>query len=415
MSRNYKNFIDSYLAYKKDEFVPDKFHLWTAISMVAGALERKCCLQWGDSADSPMFYPNLYILLVAKPGIGKSSAINPGVAMLKEVNKYTGSSHIKFLPSQVTEARLIELMRHPTTFQRGTEVVKQCAGYYYASEASACLKNIYGDFTGLITSFYDCDKEWEKATMGMENDTYKLVNVCFNLIAGSTFDYLGKLITDDNIMGGFASRLIYVIQNEVMVRKSPFQNRGIKQQTPIDRKLLLHDLVRINKLVGNFHAEESVKLKWEAWYSEYDAARQQLPSESMQALLARKSTNLLKLCMILSASEDDDLIIKEHHWDRAMDLINGVEADLPSMLREGKAKDTRSQSGLNQAIFRKLITGGGRVKLKTLEQVLQLEGFQTPEIRRTLETYKTENNVIKIHDSIDGIEVELIGNADDYL
>lgn len=413
MSRNYPNFLDAYMEYHRDQFVPDKFHYWTGISVIGGAIERKAYLPWSKHLN---FYPNLYILLVAKPAIGKSSVINPGVGMLKEVSNRMDSSGVKFIPSQVTEAKLIELMRHATTYNDGSNIVKQCAGYYFASEASACLKDLYGGFIATITSFYDCDAHWEKATVGMGDETYNLVNICFNLIAGCTFDYLGKLITDDNIMGGFASRLTYVIQNEVVKRDSPFQNRGISSGNKIEREKLVQDLVAINSLTGQFTANEEFKARWEAWFPRFDAERQALPSEKLQALMARKSTTALKLCMILSASESNDLVLKAHHWDRAMELTNEVEKDLPGMLREGKSKDVHTQDGLNQAIFKLLLQFGGAMPVTQLEQALQLTGFQQHEVRKTIETYKSENSVFAVAASHNGgVAIRLIGNPDHYL
>lgn len=405
--RKVENFLDSYVAYNSDGFVPDKFHLWTAVSIVAGALERKVWLPWSKVFS---WYPNLYILLVSKPGIGKSSAINPGVGMLRQLSSEFGN--LNLLPSQVTEARLIEMMRHHTTFEYDNNIYKHCSGYFYASEASSGLRDVYGSFIDTITSFYDCDALWEKATIGMGKDIYSLVNVCFNLLAGSTFDYLSKLITDQNIMGGFASRCTYVIQKDAVIRTSPWQNRGLKAKSAERYQELLADLFDIHNMNGPFKADEEFAVAWEKWFPEFDKQRQEMKSEKMQSLMVRKSTLVIKLSMILSACESSDRILRKSHWERAMQMSDDVEKDLPDMLREGKSRQFNDQGGANAAIT-KLLMGmpDNCMEIEAIVGALMLRGFGPDIIKKTLGTLQGKNDIFKMM----GTKLCLFGNPDDYL
>ena len=119
--RHYDNFLDAYLRYAKDNFVPEKFHFWTGISIVAAAMERKVSLPWSNKFS---FYPNMYVLLVSRPGIGKSSAIVPGRELLRSIE----GNQINFVPDQVTEAKLIEVMQNSTMFDTPEGIVNQPAG-----------------------------------------------------------------------------------------------------------------------------------------------------------------------------------------------------------------------------------------------------------------------------------------------
>ena len=81
--RNFDNFLSSYMDYAVDGFCPDEFHFWTGVSVIAGALERKV---WTNVTAQWTLYPNLYVLLISNPAIGKSSAGNKGVIeLLREV------------------------------------------------------------------------------------------------------------------------------------------------------------------------------------------------------------------------------------------------------------------------------------------------------------------------------------------
>jgi len=328
--RKFPDFLDAYFEFSQDGFCPDPFHFWMGVSVIAGTLERKVWIPWSNTLN---FYPNLYILLVSNPGMGKSSAGNIGVNGLMRHIK-----GLKFIPAQVTEAKLIDLMTEQTSFNMGTKQFFQSAGYFYASEASNSLKNIYGDFIACITDFYDCPAIWEKATK--KDDRTTITNICFNMLAGCTFDYLGKLITDDNIMGGFASRLLYIIYDEKKVRPAAWGS--LNKKTEEVRMNLLHDLNMIHRMTGPFHADDEFRARWLTWFPLHDKARQEIKSEKLQSIMVRESTNIMKLCMICAASESNEMILRARHWDRALKLVEGTKDQLPKMLRMSQA-----QSGVN--------------------------------------------------------------------
>lgn len=406
--RNYPNFIEAYKGLFDDGFVPPQFTEWAAISVVAAALERKVWLPWGNFK----FFPNMYILFVAKPGIGKSSAINPAVGMLRDLKQHGEALNI--LPSQITEAKLIDLMaKNHRKFTHGTTVKEQCAGYFYASEASACLKDLYGGFINTITSFYDCDDNFQKATMGGGERPTNLRNICFNLLAGSTFDYLGKLITDDNIMGGFASRLTYIIQEEYFARDMSWESRGAKNSKKIDRYKLMQDLAKIQSIVGPYSADKEFAGKWNKWAPEFDKFHQSQKNEKLQSLLARKPTIIRKLPMIISAAESGDRVLRGHHWDRAMELMNEAEKQLPIMLREGRARDTKSQTGLNNALIRFFERNEGDHHLHSVMHQLTLDGYDRDAVYKTVISL-SQNKVLFDYNE-QTLMLKLIGDSQAYL
>jgi len=403
--RNFPNFLDAYYEYAKDAFCPDIFHLWTGISIVAGALERKVWLPWTASLN---FYPNLYILLVSHPGMGKSSAGNTGVnGLLRHIKD------VKFIPAQVTEAKFIDIMSAQQGMAVGTKQLMHSSGYFYASEASNSLKNIYGDFIACLTDFYDCPSLWEKATQ--KDDVITLSNVCFNMLAGCTFDYLNKLITDDNIMGGFASRVMYVIHDEKMVRKPSWGS--VDSQAETSRKLLMEDLQAIHKMSGPFTATPEFKAKWLEWFPKHDAKRQELASEKLQALLVRKGTNLMKLCMVCAAAEASDRVLRIQHWERAMALVESLEGGIPKML-----KMTQSQNGgddgqraLNMTIMELLDSNGKEMGLKKLALTCVNKGYQIQRVKDTINAMVEGEQLKKLNISNQGLSLRLLVDSNDYL
>lgn len=385
MSRHFPNWLKAFEEYSNDTFTPPQFNTWIGLSCIAGAMERKCWLPWSDTFS---FFPNIFVMLVSLPGGGKSTSLTRGVGLLQDVVQK--GNKINILPSQVTESKFFSLMAEQSIFRymrEGKEImVSQSAGYYYASEASNELKNVYGDFTAALTAFYDCPNTWERATQ-IRGET-KLSNICLNLLAASTFDYLGKLVTDDNIMGGFASRLIYVVQRNSEVKEQRFQS-GLSNTATITkarlefRQKLVEDLIEIHKLVGAFSATPEFAAAWEKWYPVYEKKRRSMESEKLQSLLVRTNTNILKVSMLLSAAESDDKLLKIHHWEQALALAATNEKELPSIFRQAKSQDTNSQSGLNQAIYR-LFEMRPVMTIPDLKARLVNMGFDTRKVDHTV-------------------------------
>ena len=408
--RNFENFLDAYLQYADDGFVPPQFNLWSGLSLIAGALERKVWLPWNSTF---AYYPNIYVLLVSLPGVGKSTALNKAVDLMTELHQREGTLNI--IPSQVTEAKFIELLGEARTFDFGGKLIYQSSGFYWASEASNSLKNVYGDFLACLTDFYDCPRFWEKATK--KDDKITLRNVSLNLLAGSTFDYLGKLVTDENIMGGFASRLIYVVHREKLVRKQKFQLGDLEAVNPARedfKRKLLEDLTQIHTMVGPFRADHEFGAAWEKWYPEFEDRRQSHPSEKMQSLLVRTNTNLLKTAMLFSAARSNDRILTLDDWDCARTVLEPIEQELPSIFRDTKALDTNSQEGLRNAIDKEF-EGGAALTEEELRGKLLLRGFNPIMIERTVAMYSKSKLFRTVSAGSDGLRVKPAYNPNDNL
>lgn len=336
MARNFPCFFKAYNDYFNDTFVPQQFQQWSCLSIVGAALERKVWLPWSDSWSC---YPNNYVLLIAGPGEGKTQALSNAADLLDEANRKLGGT-INMLPNQATEAAFIKLLGNGRTFTIGTRIVLQNAAFYRAAEASASLRNIYGEFLACLTDLYDCPNKWARATVKDGPNPVELKNVCVNLLAASTFDYLGELVNDKNIQGGFASRLIYVLSRKTEVTAQRFQNGGtndsMKQERADYRRALVEDLCKIHQMLGSMTADEEFKGAWETWWVESETKRKAYP-EKLQSLMVRQNLHMLKTSMLFSACESDDRILRKQHWDQALALVEPAMQNIPSIFRESRA------------------------------------------------------------------------------
>ncbi len=408
MARNFPNWLTAYCAYADDGFTPEQFNKWVGLSTIAGALERKCWLPWSIDYE---YYPNIYVILISKPGVGKSTSLNKASELLREVA--AAKQSINFIPAKITEAAFINRMSKDSTFFVGNAIHKQCAGYYQASEASSSLKDIFGGFIDCLTEFYDCGKEVKKQTQ--KDGEVSLTNVCVNLIACSTFAYLAELVDDTNIMGGFASRLIYVVQKEQKLRTQRFQAGLGKDKQELAqrnhyRQALISDLAEIHKLSGAFHADASFAAAWEKWSPEEQIRRFRIKSEKLQSLLARTNTNVFKVAMLLSAAESSDMIIHDRHFLEAVELVEACNETIPEIFRSSKALNTKTQSGLNSAMAG-LFAETKAMPMKDLRMQLVKAGFSPQMTENALKVYLSSELLRECGDG----KFEFLGNANDYL
>ena len=80
--RQCKDWIETFCSYTKETESPRIFSKWTAISVIASALRKKCHFQLGRLKT----YPNLYIVLVAPPGrCKKGVSMSYGKVLLQSV------------------------------------------------------------------------------------------------------------------------------------------------------------------------------------------------------------------------------------------------------------------------------------------------------------------------------------------
>lgn len=355
MARHFPSFLDAYFSYAVDGFAPDRFHKWVGLSILAAAVERKVSLKQGRIHH----IPNIYTMLVSHPAVGKTTAMDAGVDLLEKV-KADHNYNFRIIPNQTNEPAFIDMMKIVDRIPLPNNpniMLPQSAGFFYASEASAsALQNTCGDFVATLTAFYDCPR-WFRKKLKSEQNQVEIENGCMNLLAGSTFNYLKTLVNEQSVLGGFASRLIYIVHEERSVREAKW---GSSQDLDSDMaRRLVEDLAHINKLIGPMKPTPEFIAKWEKWQPEFDQYLIDLNSERLEAIMSRKGTNLIKVAMLVSISEGDSLVVTGEHFDRALEMIEDVYKDNPKIIAFAAMADLESQKGVSQLIMRFLEKNGG--------------------------------------------------------
>jgi hypothetical protein len=387
-SRNFPDFLAAYLGYAKDKWCPEKFHYWSGISIIAAALERKV---WMLQSVEPrvIHYPNLYVMLVAAPGDGKSVSATRAIKILKEVTSPEGA--INFVPTQITHAALMLALGTTKGFDVGPQRYMQSAAYFFAEEASNALGEIKGggDIFPLFTQAYDCGDSMTKKTVGRGNETVEFP--CMNVLACSTFDHLTGMLTNGGILGGFISRFTFVVSKEKIIRNPRIMDDE-EAERPEDPRvaLLIQDLQEIFQLTGRFVPDKGYREVFAKFFPENDRRRHAKETEKEQAIVARRGNLVIKLSMILAASESSDMILKQAHWEKAIELANSLEEGYEKIVEISHQSNT--QDGLDAAILNHVKQSKNGVLQADLIGAVAKSGKNRGEILKTVQSMIVESD-----------------------
>lgn len=338
MARLLTDWLTSYLEYTSPQEAPTAFHFWTGVATIAAALRRKVHF-------NQLYYdwsPNFYIILVAPPGVSKSSALSMGMGMLDDIQG------IKKGADSLTWQALVQSM------EAATEMVQTPDGFlaiscltFSASELGSLLDPDDRKMLDVLTDLWDgkCGL-WERATKTMGGN--KVPNPWINMIAGTTPTWIASNFPRQAVGAGFASRCVFVYsehKHHLMAypRYTLAKSQNLEHMKELKHKLL-RDLEHIAMMQGEFDLTPDA-IEWgEGWYAEHHKSppASLAGDEQFSGYINRKQGHVHKLAMVLSASRNDNLIIDRGTLEAAMRLISELEAAMPEVFRNMNTTDQQS-------------------------------------------------------------------------
>jgi hypothetical protein len=322
MSRHFPNWLAAYLEYSSHNEAPEKFHFWTGVSCLAGAVRRQV---WIDQAYF-QWTPNFYIVFVGPPGIiTKSTTISIGGALLRRVPSVT------FGPQSITWQALLTALVESETYIEGEPgtYTPMSAVTFSVSELGTFLDPANRDQLDLLTGLWDGQKGvFDKVTKTQGGDVVE--NPWVNIIACTTPSWLRDNVTESIMGGGLSSRIIW-IWGDKKRRLVAYPADHVPPGFSKTGDWLVEDLMHIAGLCGPIRLSNAAKSWGKAWYkTHYERAvmGSYTADESMSGYISRKQTHLHKIAMILSLSEGDSLLIEESHLTYADKVLAAVETEM---------------------------------------------------------------------------------------
>lgn len=362
------NWLNHYGDYTRESESPDSFHLWAGLSVIASAVRRNVWLNQGTY----ILYPNLYVILVGPPGkVRKSTTIRLGRRILFDVE------NIHFGPDSVTREELIR------SLARISLTAKQAALTIHSTELSSLIEPSGIKMIQFLTDIFDGDVKWRYSTKGQGKDT--IHNPVLNILAGTTPTWIADGLPPTVVGHGFTSRVVFVYESDRRYLR-PFP----KEPSAELIKDLGLDLDHISRIEGGFTWGPGAKDRYEIIYKEIDKAN---PKDyRVEGFHNRKDIYVLKVGMLLSIAEGDDLILRDRDLDAAYEALNSVEE---SMHKTFSAVGKYEHAADYERILAMLATEGD-MDSEQLYSMLYAVG-DVQEIGRLLEMTISTGMVERIH------------------
>lgn len=312
------SWLRHYLNFTKGMESPEIFHFWVGVSLIATSLGRNAYLDRGYFK----LYPNMFIVLLAESEeCAKSTAIKIGVNMVLRADDMEGCPMI--FAQKATPQALVETLVDETGVPDANMVIEKNAEVYIAASELAVFlgrKEKNSELLTMLTDLYDCPDKWAYKTRfkGWE----QVVNVCLNLIAGTTPKWLRDTIPRDAIAGGFVSRLVFIYVNHTDREFAHPEYTDVEERL---RVKLVHDLSLIRRIKGPFKWGSEAK----DWYTDWYSVNAEKLKKAPELYVRRKKDLVLKLAMCVSASKSSDRILNIADLQAGVNAVNKVEEYLP--------------------------------------------------------------------------------------
>lgn len=395
--RKVGNWLRGYLEYSKESESPESYHLWCAFHAMATVIRRNVHVDQGMY----ILFPNLYVGFIGPPARTAKST-----AMWMERQILHNVPGVVFAADSTSREDLITQMEN-------SKFGNVCALAIHNSELSDLIGTSGLNMIQFLTSIYDGNyappKGWQYSTKHQGKNL--IVNPCLNMIFGTTPTYFAEAMPDNIVGHGFTSRVVVVYEDEERHR-----NPRPEASDPELMKALTDDLRHISHIRGKFSWGTDVvdldkygrpRSAAQKYYDDYYESLYERPPEDyrLEGFHWRKKSHLLKMAMICSLAERDDLTLQVRDFEAAISFLQDIE---PRMVRAFSAVGKFEHATTLERIGTKIAAAGpggisindiyrgnyyaaDNTKLQDLLSTLVRMGVAKREFVNNLEVFKTAN------------------------
>ncbi len=274
-------------------------------------------------------YPNMFILLIAPPGVGKDQAIMP----MRELWASTGMFNIA--PVSMTHKGLIDMLADPSSQKQFVDKnANPPIWHSYHSlllavpELGVLLTEYNLGFLSALNELFNCWDLFEERIRST-GATLRIERPHIHLITGTQPQYLGQFLPETAFGMGFTARIIMVYAGEA-VKVSLFN------QTFLDKamfKTLTEDLKSIGSLFGPFNFTPEARAAIEHWHG-VGSEKDKPEHSKLMHYNTRRIMHILKLSMVFSASRSNEMIIDECDFQNALSTLREAESLMPEVFKD---------------------------------------------------------------------------------
>lgn len=314
-------FIEDYLKMNEKNECPLSYHIWSSFVVLSSAMGRRVYLDFG----SGHLLPNLYVCLVGRQGLRKSTAKDIGRDLFSEaLPDHPLGASIQSAQDIVKSMSSDDFAR---TYTDENGAIVECKPMtWFINELKNFLSINPCVMIDFLTDIYD-RKFYDCSTI--KHGLQAIYNPCVNVLACETPKWIISRLKMDIITGGFSRRMIYVYELNKR-QKVVFPELDNEARA----KCLTH-LRAVGRLVGPVKWSPDAKQFFSDWYLSLVSP----DDEIMEGYYESKHIQALKVAMCLCASDLDLRIISpvcaltltREHIELAIAHLDAIETNMPKL------------------------------------------------------------------------------------
>ena len=280
---------------------PRVFYLWAFVSVIAAVIQDKFYFQKFPGSS---LLPNMYIFLVGPSGVGKGTAINFATDYLRP-----HKDSVRMFVGRTTHSKWMEYITTP----KGRDPSAPCenghepstTGFLVTEELAWCISDGQRaqEFVRMMTAMYtQTGRDFEEMTQMFGH--HVMTNPCINWLAGTTVPWLVDAIGIKNILSGFASRCVWLIEDydlDKMCAWAVFPQDFEEMREYVKERLIWLALAPGGELMLTAGARFALDRWWAGWHQHALAANSGGEKELLP-LYSRGHDLVLKIAIIIRAS-----------------------------------------------------------------------------------------------------------------
>lgn len=372
------DFLEHYLVYNSGNMVPKRYHIWSALSILAMTMGRRIYV---DQEYFRIHVP-MYITLVGRQGLRKTTAKDLAKEMFIDVfPDYPLGASVMSREKIVERLSSDEFCRTYTDENQTQQTYKPLA--FFVNELKNFMSINPGGMVEFLTDIYD--------TKAFAADTIKhglqpIVNPCINILACETPKWLIEKLKLNIIAGGFSRRMLYIYEIERPMRIT-FPKKSV--EAFVSEAWCKNHLRRIVNLSGPFKwADQAARDFFDKWFTT-------LPNqedEVLEGFYEAKDVLALKVAMLLGVAQaEPDLRLTVPLLTKAIGVLENIEDNLPKLsMAVGRNELALPQ----QRLVELLETKGGWMTEKSLSIAIDKD-LNPSEQYSTLRHLTTQGRIYK--------------------
>ncbi len=310
-------FIKRYLHANQGTSVPDRYHVWSAVSLLSMCLARRVYVDHGHFQIRPM----MYICLVGDPASKKTSAKDKAKQMFLEVmeNHPIGAS-------VTSREKIVERMCKDDCLRTYTDelgsIVDYKPLYFFINEFKNFLSINPAAMIDFLTDIYDT-KFFDAETL--KHGLQPIINPCVNILACDTPDNIIDKLKLSLIGGGFSRRLLFVYETATPPRIA-FPH--LSDESIESWNWCVDHLRKVALMAGPILWTPDARAYFAEWYQDMKLGDDPV----LKGYFASKDIIASKIAMCLCASEPDmGLTFTKEKLEGAVALLDQNEDTLPHL------------------------------------------------------------------------------------